>query len=138
MKNTSSILWVVGGLALLPMSAATALECPVLHSEGPTSTIAESVQDVAEDGHRLMNYAYNDSIGEIAFRLRDKYPDATNAEIQNYLLTAFCSSLVQSGYDAERQASVYRAFINSVVQQVWGTDGKLATQDTPYPAAPAP
>lgn len=107
-------------IAVLPLPVA-GLECPVLHPVGSSRAIAETAAAVAEDGSLLSTDVSGSAIGKVISRLREAHPDASNAEIQNYLLTAFCPSLVQRGYDEAKTTQMFDDFTKSVEAELWGS-----------------
>ena len=110
------------GFAVIPMSTA-ALECPVLHPIVSPWAMTETAADVTRDGRLLSADAPGGAIRQVISRLRDAHPNASNAEIQNYLLTAFCPSLVQRGFDDTETMRMLRAFTSAVEAQLWRSQG---------------
>ncbi len=50
------------------------------------------------------------AVGVIAQDLRKKYPGVTDAEITNFLVTAYCSELKAEGYDGGRARTRIKNF----------------------------
>ena len=118
-----AIIAVIVAAAMVSPMSTLALDCPVLHATASPGVIEETAADVASDGNLLANDDTGNAIGEVIFRLRSEYPGASAAEIQDYLLTAYCPSLVQQGYDDATTAQMFSAFTASVEDQLADSQG---------------
>ena len=91
-------------------AAAQSVECPKPHTVSGPGVLKESPAQIAEAGRFL---ASGDSVNrapEMASDLRKRYPGVSNAEIENYLVAAYCPVAAKlNGLSvAERQARVDR------------------------------
>jgi hypothetical protein len=68
---------------------AHALECPVAHPQGGKGVLRESRQTIAEASAKLTEQG-STAAPDLVACLRARHPKATNGEIVNYLVTAYC------------------------------------------------
>lgn len=90
--------------------AAQSLKCPMPHTLSGPGVLKESPTQIAETGSLL---ASGDSVNrapEVVADLRKRYPGVADAEIENYLVTAYCPVVAKlDGLSvAEQQARVDR------------------------------
>lgn len=98
--------------ALLPCAtvSARALECPVPHPEATGSALRETPVQIANYSAILAKGDTGNAVGVIIAELRRKHPDATTAEIVNFMVAAYCSALTEQGYGGQVAASKIREF----------------------------
>jgi hypothetical protein len=96
----------LSGLSVLP---ASALECPLAQSTTQPGALRESRQTIAMRARTLESRG-SAAIPSIIFSLRSKYPHSTDAEITNYLITAYCPVLNREPAltDNQKRASLER------------------------------
>jgi hypothetical protein len=99
---------ILAGFAL--QSSAQSLNCPMPQTAHGPGVLKETPVQIAETGSFL---ASGDSINrapEVVADLRKRYPGVGDAEIENYLVTAYCPVAAKlNGLSvAERQARVDR------------------------------
>ncbi len=70
-------------------SAAHALECPVAHAERAKGVLQETPETIAALSKSLADRGAGAAPGIVA-GLRQRHPTATNGELVNYLVTAYC------------------------------------------------
>ena len=89
---------------------ARALECPVPHVLPHPGIITETQPQIREYGATLAGGDTGNAIGVIAQDLRTKYPGVTDAEITNFLVSAYCSELKAEGYQGDRARTRIKDF----------------------------
>jgi hypothetical protein len=89
---------------------ARALECPVPHVLPHAGIITETQPQIREYGATLAGNDTGNAVGVIAQDLRKKYPGVTDAEITNFLVTAYCFELKAEGYDGARARTRIKNF----------------------------
>lgn len=78
----------------LPASARS-MTCPSPHPDsGPGVMKASSVQ-LAETGSYLASSADPNRVPEVIVDLRKRYPSVSNAEVENYLVAAYCPEVAK-------------------------------------------
>lgn len=89
-------------------ATAQSLICPIPQKSNGLGVLKESPAQIAETGRFLASGDTANRVSEVAFNLRKRYPGAANAEIENYLVTAYCPAIAKlDGLSvAERQARV--------------------------------
>jgi hypothetical protein len=80
---------LAAALALSAAGAASAMECPVAHSHAERGVLKETAPIIASDSETLTNQGAKGAPYIIA-GLRTRHPKASNDEILNYLVTAYC------------------------------------------------
>ncbi len=90
--------------------AARALECPMPEPLKRPGVLRETDRQIAELTAVLASGDAQNHVPIIVADLRRRYPGITNAELVNYLLTAYCPAVARlSGLsDAEQQARADR------------------------------
>ena len=81
------------GLACLGFAlpaAAQSIECPIPQPRQGPGILKESPAKIAEIGTLLASGDSGNRAPEVVADLRKRYPGASNAEIENYLITAYC------------------------------------------------
>ena len=103
---------LVGAIILIAIvepsgsEAENSFECPVLHQTTTPDAIQETAAQRASASQALSGPEQENAIRVIATELRQKYPNATNSDIVNYLETAYCPLVAkETGLsDAEKRA----------------------------------
>jgi len=82
---------VWGLVACLGVSAspAIALECPISHSLSEPGALRETNQTIKQIASTL-TIRGSAAIPTLIFNLRAKYPHSTDAQVTNYMITAYC------------------------------------------------
>jgi len=78
---------LIGGL-----SQASALECPLPQARAQVGVLKETRTTIAKRA-QLLDQKGSAAVPTIIFTLRQKFPNSSNAEITNYLITAYCPVL---------------------------------------------
>ncbi len=123
-----------GGLGLVLMSAATlwaaqamAFECPTPQPLSHPGILRETSAQTRQLEAVLADGDASNHIPIIIDDLRRRYPAVQNAEIRNYLITAYCPAVAQlSGLnDATKRARIsqFVTDIDHVMQAGTMTDG---------------
>ncbi len=84
-----SKLWLGAALALGAVGAASAMECPLAHPRAGPGVLKETAPIIASDSETLTNQGAEGAPYIIA-GVRTRHPKASNDEILNYLVTAYC------------------------------------------------
>jgi hypothetical protein len=99
---------------------ANALDCPAPQALTHPGVLKETPTQIADISKRLATGDLNSQLSQIVAELRARHPGVENAELVNYLVTAYCP--VVAGLpglsDAEKQARV-RAFANQLAQMIY-------------------
>lgn len=111
-------LIALGICSLLPMSAQ-AFECPVLQEAQGPGVLKETPAQVRRTAALLGSGDAGNRVPEIVAELRKRHPGVRNAELVNYLVTAYCPGVARlSGLgDAEKKARTDR-FASQAVRAV--------------------
>ncbi|MFY9658869.1 MAG: hypothetical protein WAK01_20180 [Methylocystis sp.] len=111
------------GLALLLLAAslasARALECPRAQLDGAQAVIRETPSKMAEFERRLVSRDSGNAVTEIINYLRRNHPEASSAEIANFLITAYCPAISAQGYSDEMAANKVSAFAALVEDRLY-------------------
>jgi len=115
---------LVGAIILIAIigpsgsEAENSFECPVLHQTTTPDAIQETAAQRASASQALSGPEQENAIRVIATELRQKYPNATNGDIVNYLETAYCPLVAkETGLsDAEKRART--DLFSSQVEQI--------------------
>ena len=110
-------LWVA---VMFASSGAGAMQCPQPQKGSPGGIIPETALTTQDLSALLESGDRANRIGVLIHTLRQNYPNAQNADIVNYLVTAFCPVVNQlSGLgDAEKQARM-DTFTQQVAWQLY-------------------
>ncbi len=87
-KSISTPCWAAA-LALSAVSGASAMECPVAHRQAGPGVLKETAPIIASDSETLTNQGAEGAPYIIA-GVRKRHPHASNDQILNYLVTAYC------------------------------------------------
>jgi hypothetical protein len=89
-------------------AAAQALTCPMPHPLRGRGVLKESPTQIAETGSFLASGDAVNRAPEVVADLRKRYPGIADAEIENYLVTAYCpvAAKLNGLSKAEQQARV--------------------------------
>ena len=105
-QAAAAIGLICAGFAL-PSSAQT-LNCPMSQSTHSAGVLKETPAQIAETGSFLASGDSSNRAPEVVADLRKRYPGIADAEIENYLVTAYCPVAAKlNGLSlAERQSRV--------------------------------
>ena len=100
----------LAGLWFTPSASAQSLSCPRPHPEQGPGVLKETPTQIAEAGNFLVSGDSVNRASELAADLRKRYPGIGDAEIENYLVAAYCPVAARlNGLSLpERQARVAR------------------------------
>jgi hypothetical protein len=109
---------LIGSVWFSGASVANAMECPRPHAQSSGDVIKETKRTIAQLSTTFSERGTG-SIPTIIFALRQKYPNVTDAELSNYLITAYCPAVNRKFAlsDSEKRAELKR-FINQVDAQL--------------------
>lgn len=79
----------------LVSGAAHALECPEAQGQSEPGVLEETKQDIASWSASLSGDDLLNRVDELVSRLHEKYPGVDEAELVNYLITAYCPVVAQ-------------------------------------------
>lgn len=108
-------------VSLLDMSVpARAFECPAPEPLAKPGALKETSRQIVDLTAVLARGDANNHVPSIVADLRRRYPAVQNAEVANYLTTAYCPAVARlSGLsDAEKQQRVDR-FASQIMQIVY-------------------
>jgi hypothetical protein len=99
-------------------SVANAMECAMPHARSSGDVIKETKRTIDQLSTTFSKRGTG-SIPTIIFALRQKYPNVTDAELTNYLITAYCPAVNRKFAlsDSEKRTELKR-FINQVSAQL--------------------
>jgi hypothetical protein len=100
--------------ATVSFTTAQALECPVAHPQGGKGVLRESHQDISDISGKLTEHGADAAPGLVA-GLKARHPKATNGEIINYLITAYCPVVNREGGKSEAEKKTQIAQFNKAV-----------------------
>jgi hypothetical protein len=105
-KMAAAMGLLCAGFAL--PAAAQALNCPMPQAEYGPGVLKETPVQIAETGSFLASGESVNRAPEVVADLRKRYPGVGDAEIENYLVTAYCPVAAKlNGLSvAEQQARV--------------------------------
>lgn len=106
---------VLGAVTAPPVLA---MDCPQLQPATTAQAIQETATDVVALRDELQADPSGNIVSETIYQLRQKYPQATDGEIVNYLVTAYCPVVAAQGLSDEDASAEVRAFAISVTAQV--------------------
>ena len=114
--------WRAAAVAVLMIGAdpVRALECPMPQPATTASAIRETAPEIAVVSDRLAAQGAG-LVPEIVAQLKAKYPAAQDAEIANYLVTAYCpvvnrDASLSDGEKADRLSALASAVMQSLAK----------------------
>lgn len=81
---------LAAALALAACSPPPAIECPVAQMRGSDGVLKETPGEIAAYSARFKEGYGGNAIPDAIAAVRQAYPTATSAEIQNFLVAAYC------------------------------------------------
>lgn len=100
--------------ASVSLTTAQALECPISHAQGRKGVLRESRQDISDISGKLTEHGA-EAAPELVAGLKARHPKATNGEIINYLITAYCPLVNRNGGKSEAEKRAQIAQFNKAV-----------------------
>jgi len=118
--RAAGIALLVLAACLAPAVPAHALECPVPQPLKRPGVLQETQAQIAAVAKQLAAGDASDRVPTIIADLRARYPTAENAEIINYLLTAYCPvvAALPGLNESQKQAQV-QSFAAQLMQQIY-------------------
>jgi hypothetical protein len=106
--KVATMFWAIGS-AIMNVVPAEALECPNPQLVGSKGALVETAATIASRGHTLAARG-SAAIPSIIFSVRKNNPHASDAEITNYMITAYCPVLNRKSVlsDDQRKAALER------------------------------
>lgn len=97
---------------------AHALECPVPHPTTTATAIKETEQQIREYA-TLLAAQGGVAVPKLVGSVKRKYPNASNAEVTNYLVTLYCPALEQNAAlsEGEKRARL-EAFSSRIMREL--------------------
>ncbi len=86
-------------------TAKTTLECPQPQPLSSNMTIKETQSDIKHIGNRITEDPAGDAISEVIFDLKRQHPAATDVDIANYLVTAYCPVVAAEAWLSKDEAT---------------------------------
>ena len=87
------------------LSPASALECPSPQMVTQPGALKETARTIAQRAQALAEHGQS-AIPSMIYTLRRNFPKSTNAEITNYLITAYCPVLNKKAELSDGQRKV--------------------------------
>ena len=93
--------WLIAAVTILSCgefsgaARAQSLNCPTPQAMSGPGILRESPSKIAETGSFLASGEPANRVSEVIFDLRKRYPGTTDAEIENYLVTAYCPTVAK-------------------------------------------
>jgi len=101
--------------------AAQSLKCPMRHALGSPGVLKESPAQIAKTGGFLASGDSVNYLPEVVADLRKRYPGVADAEIENYLVTAYCPIVAKlDGLGAAEQQARVDRFARQASVAVYG------------------
>ena len=99
---------------------ASALECPAPQPVAKPGVLQETASQIEETGKMLSSSDVGQQTQAVIADLRKRYPQAENAELANYLITAYCSVVAGQPQlsEAERKVRLDQ-FVSQLMQKIY-------------------
>jgi hypothetical protein len=111
---------VFAGLVSANTPSAVALECPAAQPLSHPGILKETPAQVAAVENLLSSGDDENRIQLVVSDLRVRYPGVENAEIMNYLMTAYCRVVAKlSGLDTQGQQARMDSFASQLSQIIY-------------------
>jgi hypothetical protein len=105
---------------LAPAVPAQALDCPVAQPLKRPGVLQETPAQIAAVGKQLAAGDASDRVPAIVADLRARYPTAENAELVNYILTAYCPVVAAlPGLNESQKRAQVESFAAQLMQQIY-------------------
>ena len=112
---------LIGALACASLAVpASALECPDPQPLARPGVLKETQAQIEATGKMLSSGDVGQRTQAVIADLRKRYPEAENAELANYIITAYCpvvAGLAQLG-EAEKKARMDQ-FVSQLMQKIY-------------------
>jgi len=112
---------LIGALAWASLAVpASALECPAPQPLAKPGVLQETPAQIEATGKMLSSGDVGQQTQSLIADLRKRYPEAENAELANYIITAYCpvvAGLPQLG-EAEKKARLDQ-FVSQLMQKIY-------------------
>lgn len=115
---------LLAGFALLALvgwtgaGVALALECPEPQTAASAGILDEPEAEIDELSRLLASGDVESRISEIIDDLRRKYPSAENAELVNFLVTAYCPVVNAEGISEDAKQAKIGTFSGQVYEML--------------------
>jgi len=116
--------WALALVALLTSSdvvvPASALECPVPQPLARPGVLKETPAEIDNAGGMLSSGDAGQQTQAMITDLRNRYPKVENAEIVNYIITAYCPVIARTVAlsEAEKKAKMDQ-FVRQLMQKIY-------------------
>ncbi len=106
-----------GSVLALP---ASALECPAAQPVAKSGVLLETPAQIEATGKMLSSGNVGQQTQALIADLRKRYPQAENAELANYVITAYCPVIAQTAAlgEAEKKARMDQ-FVSQLMQKIY-------------------
>jgi len=115
--RASVLITLLAGLGLaLP---ASALECPTPQPLAKPGVLQETPAQIEETGKMLSSGDVGQQTKAIIADLRSRYPEADNAELANYIVTAYCPVVDRlTGLSESEKKARLDQFVAQLMQKI--------------------
>jgi len=111
---------VLAALVSVHTNSAVALECPAAQPLSHPGILKETPAQIAGVENLLSSGDDENRIQVVVSDLRARYPGVENAEIMNYLMTAYCRVVTRlSGLDNQGQQARMDSFVSQLSQIIY-------------------
>ena len=118
-QTAAAIGLICTGFAL--PAAAQTLKCPAPQAAPGSGVLKESSVQIAETGSFLASGDSGNRTPEVVADLRKRYPGVGDAEIENYLVTAYCPVAAKlNGLSVAEQQARVDLFARQAAAAVYG------------------
>jgi hypothetical protein len=117
-------LWAFALIALLAGSTliapASALDCPTPQPLERPGVLKETRAQIEETGQMLSSGDLGQQVQAIVTDLRSRYPHAENAELVNYIVTAYCPVVDRlTGLSEPEKKAKMDNFVMQLMQKIY-------------------
>lgn len=120
-RNISGLAVRAFAMLIAAVTPAAALQCPVSHAHTGRSAIKEAPARIAELSDQLDADPTGSTTTGTIFELKQRYPDASFAEIVNYMVTAYCPIVAKDNALSDEEK---KDRLNRYAQQVEALAGQ--------------
>lgn len=110
MKQLSIISLTLAALALSACGKPDDLSCPTAQMRGADGVLADGSAEIAAFSSRFESGYAGNAIAEAVEAVRQQYSGATDAEVTNFLVAAYCPVAKQGAVGASAQQAALQQF----------------------------
>jgi hypothetical protein len=88
--QTQTLLTLAAAIALTACTPSKPLECPTAQMRGADGVLVETSAEIAAFGDRFREGYSGNAIPDAIAAVRQQYPGATDDDVRNFLIAAYC------------------------------------------------